>query len=633
MNKSDAYEFLKKSAPFNSLEDDLLKGIAEQTEEHTYRKGHAFLQQDGPPGDYLWVIRKGKVKVFLRSKTGEEVIIDYRNEGDSFGLLSVMGGDRSRSFVVAVEETECLLVRKDIVVMLMESSPAFADFFRSSLFNKLIDKAYAEISRRSSVYGGGDNLLFNTPLGELVTKQLATASQDISIRHAATIMSEKAISSLVLTDDTDLPAGIITDRDLRDKVVSSGRDLQEPVRNIMSVALVRAETSDLCFEAILRMIKFKVHHLLVMDRGRPKGIITNHDLMVLQGTSPISLAAEIEDQQTIDGLVHASGKTTNIIGLLLKEGVRASNITRIVAEINDRLFIKILQIAEKEMGNAPVRFCWVVFGSEGRKEQTFRTDQDNAMIYEDIPDPDQRERAERYFAELTALVSDYLVRCGFAPCPAGYMASNPLWRQPLSTWKRYFSQWINEPDGEAVLKSLIFFDFRMLYGDSMLSEELKDSLVSLLNSKQSFLGFMANIIVKNTTPLGIFGKLIVEKSGEHKNTLDLKIKGLAPLIDILRLFSLEKGVKVTSTLERIDALRDIHATVAEYAEDMKDMFEFIMLLRMRHQFGQIAAGSLPDNRIDPNTLSTLERRTLQEAFKLITDMQESVIQRYKAFIL
>jgi CBS domain-containing protein len=250
-----------------------------------------------------------------------------------------------------------------------------------------------------------------------------------------------------------------------------------------------------------------------------------------------------------------------------------------------------------------------------------------------MPEGAQREKTEEYFSEFSALVSSLLVRCGFPACPAGYMASNPLWRQPISSWKHYFSQWINEPKGDAVLRSLIFFDFRPLYGDFMLSEELKDSLASLLTDTQSFPGFMANMIVKNTTPLGIFGKLIVEKVGAHKNTIDLKVKGLAPLVDIIRLFSLEKNVRATSTLERIEALRETHATVAEYAEDMKDTFEFIMLLRMQHQYEQIAAGSQPDNHIDPKTLSTLERKTLQEAFRLITDIQNSVIERYKAFIL
>jgi CBS domain-containing protein len=633
MMKRDRYEFLRKSVPFSSLDDTLLKEIAERAEERIYGKGIAILRQGGPPGEYLWVIRKGRVKVFLKSGAGEEIIIDYRREGECFGMLSLMGGERSRSYVVADEETECLLIGKEMFAGLMEASSVFADFFRSSVFNRLIDKAYGEIYRRGPVYEGGDRLLFSTPLGDVVTKELATASQDISIRDAATMMTEKSISSLVLTDGGDFPAGIITDRDLREKVVSSGRDLREPVRNIMSVALVRAEASDLCFEAILRMIRHKVHHLLVMDHGTPRGIITNHDLMVLQGTSPLSLAREIEDQQTIEGLVHAAGKFTNVIGLLLQAGTRASNITKIIAEINDRLCIKVLQLAEKQMGAAPVRYCWIVFGSEGRKEQTFKTDQDNAIIYEDISDPAQREEAERYLSGFAALASGYLARCGFPLCPAGYMASNPLWRQPLGVWRRYFSQWINEPNADALLKSLIFFDFRMLYGDVSLAEELKDSLVSLLDSTQSFLGFMANMIVKNTTPRGIFGKLIVEKSGEYKNTIDLKIKGLAPLIDILRLFSLEKGVKVSSTLERIDALRDIHATVAEYAEDMRDMFEFIMLLRMQHQFAQITAGAPPDNHINPKTLSTLERKTLLEAFRLISDIQESVIQRYKAFIV
>jgi len=401
----------------------------------------------------------------------------------------------------------------------------------------------------------------------------------------------------------------------------------------MSIALIKAEGSDLCFEAVLKMIKCKVHHILVVDRGCLKGIITDHDLITLQGTSPLSLAKEIEDQQSIDGLVVASEKITNLIGLLLKEGDKASTIARMIAALNDRLFIKILQLAEKQVGAAPVRNCWIVFGSEGRKEQTFRTDQDNAIIYEDVSDPAGADNARHYFSGMTRLVSEYLERCSFPPCPGGYMASNPLWCQPLSVWKRYFSQWIHEPNGEAVLKSLIFFDFRHLYGDMALSEKLGDALEPLLEGTESFLGFMANMIVRNAPPLGVFNKIVVEKSGAYKNTVDIKVKGLASLVDAVRLFSLEKGVRETSTLERIEVLRHIHTIVADLADDMKDAFELMMMLRMKHQAEQIAAGIVPDNHINLKNLTKRERRMLKEAFVLIADIQSVIIQRYKAFIL
>lgn len=380
------------------------------------------------------------------------------------------------------------------------------------------------------------------------------------------------------------------------------------------------------------MIRYNIHHLLVVDGGRLKGIVTNHDLMMLLGTSPISLARDIESQQTIEGLLPAAGKTNELIGLLLKEGAKASNITRIVSEIHDRLIKKILQIAEKEFGQPPLRYCWIVFGSEGRREQAFKTDQDNALIYEDPQTEKEESAARTYFTVFSAFVRDGLLKCGFPRCPANYMASNPEWCQPLKVWKRYFSMWVYSPTPDAVMKSLIFFDFRPLYGDFGLAESLRDSLSSLLEGQMIFLGYMANMIIKNTPPVGFFKSFIVEKGGEHKDELNLKVKGIAPLVDMARLFSLEKGLREISTIERLSALREKHTIVKEFADELGHAFEFIMLLRIQHQFEQIESGNEPNNFINPNRLSNLEKRMMKEFFNLITRMQDIIIERYKPLI-
>jgi CBS domain-containing protein len=353
---------------------------------------------------------------------------------------------------------------------------------------------------------------------------------------------------------------------------------------------------------------------------------------MLQGTSPISLAREIESQQTIEGLVLAAKQTNSIVGLLLKEGAKASNITRIISEINDRLHRKILEITEKKLGAPPVAYCWIIFGSEGRKEQTFRTDQDNAIIYANPKAGEDEGAIARYFSEFASLVRENLVRCGFPVCPANYMASNPKWSQPVRVWKKYFSTWIFTPTPDAVLKSLIFFDFRPLHGDFSLAEEVRASLKGILEGQMIFLGYMANTILKNTPPVGFFRSFIVEKNGEHKDKLDLKVKGLAPFVDMVRLFALEKGIPETSTIERISALRTRHTILNDYADELEFAFEFLMLLRIRHQHAQIAAGLEPDNFINPNTLSNLEKKTMRDAFSLISKLQNILMERYKPLI-
>ncbi|MDA8241285.1 MAG: DUF294 nucleotidyltransferase-like domain-containing protein [Nitrospiraceae bacterium] len=628
----DVIEFLKNVPPFQFLEEKTLQAIAGGLSMEFYPKGSTILHQDGPPSEYLRIIKKGGVKVFIKPDKGEEVLIDYRSEGDSFGLLSLVGGDKSRANVVAVDDTICYLLNKTAILKLVDSVPAFTEFFLKSFLNKFIDKTYEEMHNKSLLFGGGEKLLFTTPVGEIAVRNVMTAPQTISIRKAAEIMSERRYSSLVIVDEEGVPAGIVTDRDLRDKVVSKGRTGNEKVSDIMSVSLIKSEARDYCFEALLKMIRYNIHHLLVVDQGKLKGIVTNHDLMMLQGTSPISLVREIESQQTIDGLVPAARKTNEIVGLLLKDGARASNITRIITEINDRLVKKIIEIAEKEFGEPPLSYCWMVFGSEGRKEQTFRTDQDNAIIYEDPLTEKEDAEARTYFSVFSAFIRDSLIKCGFPRCPANYMASNPEWCQPVKTWKKYFSSWVYTPTPDAVMKSLIFFDFRPLYGDFRLADSLRDFLSSFLDGQMIFLGYMANMVIKNTPPVGFFKSLIVEKSGEHKDELNLKVKGIAPIVDIVRLFSLEKGIKETSTLERLSELRERHTIVREYADELEHAFEFIMLLRIQNQFEQIEAERMPDNFINPKKLSNLEKRTIKESFTLISKLQDIIIERYKPLI-
>jgi CBS domain-containing protein len=629
MNVTDVIEFLKNVSPFQDLDEASIRDLAEGVSMEFYPKGSSILHQDGPASEYLRIVRKGSVKVFIKSGRDDELSIDTRGEGDTFGFLSLVSGDKSRANVVAVEDTTCYLIGKDAVVRLMETYPAFAEYFLVSYLNKYIDKTYKEIHKRSLLYGGGDRLLFTTPVGELITREVVTASQDISIRDAAEIMSENKISSLVIMDNAGIPVGVVTDRDLRDKVVSRGRSVLDPVKSIMSVSLIKAEAKDYCFEAILNMIRYNIHHLLVIDNGRLRGVITNHDLMMLQGTSPISIAREIETQQSIEGLVPASTKINKVVELLMKEGAKASNITRIITEINDRLLRKILEITEKKLGAPPLNYCWISFGSEGRKEQTFKTDQDNAILYEDPETPEKEAEAKRYFSAFTLLVRDSLLKCGFPPCPADYMASNPQWCQPLKVWKKYFSRWISSPTPEALLKSLIFFDFRPLYGEMRLSEDLRSYLAGSLKGQNIFLAQMAAVITKNRPPLGFFRTFIVEKSGAHKDELDLKINGIAPIVDLARFFALETGIPETSTLERIEVLKNRHPVVKELAEDLTQAFEFITLLRIQHQMDQVKKSLPVDNFINPNILSNLEKKYLKESFHIIAKIQDIITEDYK----
>jgi CBS domain-containing protein len=628
----DVIAFLKKVPPFQFLSDADLQAVARNLSMEFYPKDMVILRQDGPPSDALRIIKKGGIKIVLVSEEGGEAVIDYRGEGDTFGFLSMVGKDRVRTNVVAIDDTICYLLGQEMVIKLLDSNLSFTEFFLQSHITRYLDKTYREMQDKSMFYGGSDRLLFTTQVGDMAVKNVVSTHEETSIREAAQIMSEQGVSSIVIRDPNGLPTGMVTDRDLREKVVARGRSVGEPIKSIMSTSLIRVDARDYCFEAVLKMIKYNIHHILVIKDGHLTGVVTNHDMMMLQGTSPLSLTKDIESQQTIEGLIPVSKKINGIVGLLLKEGAKASNITKVITEINDRLVRKVLECAERKHGKPPVAYCWIGFGSEGRKEQTFKTDQDNAIITADPATDAEADAAKKYFSPFAEFVRDSLLQCGFPPCPANYMASNPQWCQPLKVWKKYFSTWISTPTPDAVLNSVAFFDFRPMYGDTSLAEMLRDHLNALLKDKKVFLGYLANMAIKNQPPVGFFKSFVVEKGGVHKDELNLKIKGLAPLVDILRLFALEKGIRETSTMERIDTLRSMHTIVKEYADDFEQAFEFITLLRIHHQYEQISNGVAPDNFINPNRLSNLEKRSIKGAFQLISKIQDLIIELYKALI-
>ena len=621
--------FLKGIPPFQLLDGPTLESFAGCLALEYYPKGFPILTQGGPASDSLQVVRTGGAKVSMRSSASEEIVIDFRSEGDAIGFLSIYSGDRSRTDVTATEDTTCYLMPRQPFLALLEAHPEVREYFHRTFLAKYMDKAFTDMRSRSQLFGSGEKLLFTTAVGDLITHPVVTAAREVSILDAARLMSHHGISSLVLVDRDSVPVGIITDRDLRDKVAARGRNTAEPVANIMSTSLIKADRADYCFEALLTMLRHNIHHLLVVDEGRLRGIVTNHDLLILQGTSPISVVREIEGQTDIDGLAQAAAKVVSIVGLLLKDGAHAGNITRIITEINDRVVRRVIEFALRQLGPAPLPWCWLVFGSEGRREQTFGTDQDNALVWADPATTEEETAAREWFPQFARLMKEGLTRCGFAPCPANYMADNPRWNQPLAAWRELFFKWITAPSPEALLHSAILFDFRGLAGNLSLAAELRSCLNRTLRNQSVFFARLAGTVTLHRPPIGFFGAFSVDTKGKNKDKLDLKISALGPIVNIARLYALEARIPETGTLDRLGALRPNHPLLTRYAEELGHAFEFLSLLRIQHQFEQIQAGVPGDNFIDPETLSTYEKKALKDAFRLISRVQDLIIEQYR----
>lgn len=628
MLRKNAVGFLKNLPPFSLLDEQSLGRLADHLVMEPYPAGTLILTQGDPKSRGLYIIREGRVKISARTSPDREYVIDYRDSGESFGFLSREEDAYLDVSVHADTDTICYVLDNAGVTGLLGEHPFLREYLVPSYFPKHGNIPSGTSSHPNVLPLGSDRVLFTTAVKDLACRDVVTVRNNISILEAARLMSARRIGAVVIVDESGIPEGIITSSDLRDRVMIRQKDLSDPVCEIASSPLITVNGSDLCFEALLKMISLEVHHLAVLDAGKLAGILSNHDFLVLQGISPYLVVREVDAQTTVEGLASTSGKVRGLIARLLGEGAGAGSILRIITTVNDRLEGRILDLALKTLGPPPVPFCWIVYGSAGRKEQTFITDQDNAIIYADPADEQEGRWAVDYFGRFAEFVVDAFVRCGFKLCPGDFMASFPQWRQPLSAWKRKFGSWITAPADKAIHNSANLFDFRGLHGDMSLAAELKEHLTHSLRDQQLFLKALADLTTDYRPPLGMFGSLMFEKDGDHTNHLNLKDKCLTPLTNIVRLFSFESNIPETATLERIAVLKDIHPIMKKTGEDLQQAFEFISLLRIRHQLEQAEMDVIPDNFIDPKQLRSLELRNLKEILRLINQLIDDIARKY-----
>ncbi len=633
MNKKDkqaatpaeTMAFLHSTLPFHDLDQESLHRLALRTLIDFYPADTIISHQDETEITHLHIIQKGAVKLFLTDRDGGVSLQDFRGEGEYFGALPIIQGTRANLTVKTEEDTFCLLIPREDFEQLLASEPAVTRFFLHSLSEKMVKTAYSELSRnRISPRGDGAMVLFNALSDSIMTEPEIIDASD-SVIKAAQTMAERGIGSILVRLDHGRINGIITDKDLRTRVVARGLAYNTPIAEVMTSPLTTIAPTATCFDALIKMMRQGVHHLAVADGEEISGVITTHDIMVLQGTSPLYILREIMAQKEISGLYPLAQRAPEMIRAMLDDGARADNITRLITVLNDHILERLLTLLEEEMGPPPGRYCWLLMGSEGRREQTFKTDQDNGIIYEDGLEKEDIG----YFKKFAETAIEHLVACGYPRCPGEIMASNPKWCRPLSDWKRYFNNWISNPEPREVLNSTIFFDFRAGFGDLSLAEELRDSLAHQTERKDIFLLHIARDCLESRPPLSFFRNFLVEKNGEHKNRLDLKTRGMVPFVDFARLYSLKHAVTETNTITRLGRLGAGGHIAQALIEETVEAYEFIMHLRLIHQLDLLNRGQEPDNYINPAFLSDLEKQTLKEAFAVITRLQNHIRLDYQ----
>ena len=453
---------------------------------------------------------------------------------------------------------------------------------------------------------------YQQPLSEMLRGEVPTCSITTPVADAARLMQRQQSSAILVEGGEAGFQGIFTDKDLRNRIVAAGLPLDTPVGDVMSAPLFAISETKTVFDALLVMNLHNVMHLGISDaQGKVCGLVRHHAL-IAQGYSQFYLLRSLEAARSVEEMAALQQQIPEVVSTLIETGMPVLSITRLISLFADTVLETLLRQALQEFGPPPVPFVFLTMGSEGRQEQTLKTDQDNAIVFADVPD-DQLASVQDWFLRFGEAICSRLDQVGYRLCEGNVMAQNPLWCQPLAVWKGYFQKWVETPEPLAIMRSTIFFDFRAAHGSVELATALRQHLWSLLNDRNRlFLYHLAQNAQQMQPPLNWWGGLALEKGGERDHTFDLK-KAMTPIVDGARFFSLQQHLDLTNTSDRLDRLRETQALRPDDHKLLQEGYEFLMRLRLRHQVNRLREGKAPENHLDPRECNPVEQ-------KLITDI-------------
>ncbi len=608
-------DFLAANHPFDQLPDPALVELPTLLQVRYFRR-NITVADNSSLNRYLYLIRTGAVEIF----SAENEILARLGEGDVFGYRASHRPNQIEHHSTALEDALVYQLSALDVDKLCENHTQFAYFFGSVVGDRLRD-AIGQAAQQTSTQVN----LITTPISELIKREPVCISPSATILETAHKMSEERVSSILVIAQGQL-AGIVTDRDLRNRVVAEALDVNLPITEIMTFNPSSLKDDTFAFQAQLHMARHNIHHLPITRGDGIAGMVTATDLTKHQTTSVVYMVSDIYKQDDIERMKEVTNKIPDLLVNMAAADATADSVGHIITSITDAITSRLLQLAEEKLGPPPIPYVWVAAGSQARNEQTAKSDQDNCLIIDDSYNPAVHDE---YFKALAKYVCDGLDACGYIYCPGEMMAITDKWRQSLNTWKGYFDNWIDQPEPMSLMLTSVFFDMRRVYGSRNLFREIADYALEKTRGNRIFLAFMAGNALTHQPPIGFFRNFVLIKDGEHNQTFDVKHNGIVPIVDLARVYSLAAGSKAVNTLDRLEMVAEGGEVSDDGAHDLKDALEFICYLRIQHQARLIKAGEPADNFMSPDHLSHFERNHLKDAFSVVRTMQNVLSQRYK----
>ena len=620
--------FLKLHAPFDKMSPEALQLFADKAQLAFHAAGSEILGPDTGKVRFFYLIESGKVQA---RQAGEVAVTEYSilslGPGESFPIGAVTAGRPTTNTFTAVEDTFCYQLPAEDFMTLMATCREFNLFctkYIASLLQQSRQQLQQQFSQRAS-----EQQTLNSQLANIGSRSPISVAPEMPLRNALERMSKEGVGSLVIAGEDRKPVGVFTRSDLLDRVLLADLPQTAPISQAMSPAPFMLAEQATAYDAMLAMATHGIRHVLVTDaEGKLTGVVSERDLFALQRVGLRQIRHAIESAKDVESLQQSAADVRQLSFNMLAQGIGAEQLTQFISALNDALTRRVIQLNLENHNFEGIEWAWLAFGSEGRDEQTFSTDQDNGIVFVSS-DETLLEGLRQRFLVFALDVNKDLDRCGFPLCKGNIMASNPQWCLSLNEWKNQFTTWVRAPHPEALLNASIFFDFRSLFGKAELAEQMRRHLLAQAGGNGLFLQAMARNALTVSPPLGKIRDFITDLEPGQPGKIDLKKYGSRIFVDVARIYALATGVHNTNSVQRLRLVGKRLSIRDEEIDAILEGLDFIQLLRLRHQYLEGEPGRQGDNLIDPDSLNELDRRILKEAFRQARKIQSRLKLDYQ----
>jgi len=616
--------FLSSYPPFDALLPNDLLFLVSKLHLRYFATDEVVISPEHGPVTEFFIVKQGHIHGERQVKQAVELTFDI-GVGECFPVAALMGQRATRTLHRASTDCFCYVLAYDDFAQLLTRSEVFRDFAVRGV-SLLLERVSKQMQQQVKHHVDSNHSL-DVPLSKLIIREPVSCDGTTSVQQAVQLMHRENISSVVIVDQALQPIGIFTLRDLRRAVASGNLDSHDKLAAWMTANPVALSHDATAFDALLLMTERHIAHLLVVEQGRLLGVLAERDLFALQRINLVDLTRRIRRATHLGALRLALADLAELISAMLSHGASATQVTTLITQMNDHVLCRVLELQLGQFDLADISFSWICFGSEGRREQTLLTDQDNGIVFH-VDDAEQSQAYRQRLLPFAHAVNQDLDQLGFAWCKGNVMASNPDLCRSVQEWQLYFDRIIAVATPENLLAASIYFDARIVWGNTSALDAVMAQLFRQAAHNTIFQFHLASAALNQRPPLGRLRDFVLQhKLGQEKG-LDLKVQGLTPFVDAARLLSLVHGVAQTNTVDRLQQLAKLSVIEAADAAAYVEAYGFIQLLRLQQHQAQVSMGDMRSNVVNPDKLNPLDRRILRESLRQAKRLQASISQRY-----